>query len=564
MRQRAPTHEMSMSRTAPPSAPPFYSAMTRRGFTALATVGAGAAAAGCGGAVRGFDPAKRSLDIGNSAEPLSLDPHKASGQWENNVIGNMLMGLTTEDVNADPIPGMATEWTTSEDGLTWTFKLREAKWSDGEPFTAYDFEYAFRRIMNPATIAEYAAILYPVLNAEACKKGDLPIEALGVRAADARTLEIRLEHPAPYLPGLLKHYTAYPVPRHVVEKVGDDWIKPEHFVGNGPFNLDKWWSNYIIHLVKNPNFWDAENVALEHLYFYPTTDDDAAARRIIRGELAWSTNFPGKKQDFYEREIPGFPRLAPFLLLQYFSLNTTKPPFDDARVRRAVSMAVDRDFLANEIWKAGHQPAWSFVPPGIRDYPATARLPFADKPVEERRAEARKLLEAAGYGPNRPFEFVFKHRNTADNPRIAVVVQSDWNQIAPWVKVKLEGSETQIHYASLRAKDFIAGDGGWIADFNDARNYLYLLETRTGPQNYPGFSNPEFDQLMHAADQERDAEKRAQMMVRAEQLMLDESPVVPVAFGTSRNLVHPGIAGWSTNLEDIHRARWMSLKGAGA
>ncbi|MDX2234392.1 MAG: peptide ABC transporter substrate-binding protein [Hyphomonadaceae bacterium] len=530
------------------------------GMGGAAALGAGALVSGCGGRVIGLDVERRILDIGNQAEPLSLDPHKASGQWENRIIGEMFIGLTTEDAQGQPIPGMAESWTVSEDGLVWTFQLRQADWSDGMPCTAYDFEFAFRRILSPDTIAEYAQVTYAILNAQNVKEGKAPVTDVGVRALDERTLEMRLEHPAPYLPGLLKHYTHFPIPKHVVERVGDDWIKPANIQVNGPFRLEKWWSNYVVHLVKNPAFFDARNVVFNDLYFYPTNNDDAASRRVMNGELGWSTSFPGKKQAFYEKALPGFVKVAPYMLLQYFSLNTTRPPFNDKRVRRAMTLALDRTFLAEKIWQAGYKPAWSFVPPGMYGYPQGGRLDFADTPLEARRAEARALLEAAGYGPDNPLKFTFSHRNTQDNPQVAVVAQADWRAVAPWVEVTLAGVEGQIHYANMRAKNFDCGDGGWIADYNDAYTYLYLLETRTGPQNYSGYSNPEYDRLMEASTQERDAVVRAGLMRDAEQIMLDDSPVIPVGFGASRNLVDPRIVGFEDNLEDIHRTRWMSLK----
>lgn len=528
----------------------------RRGLMGM---GGATALAGCGGRVIGLDLDRRVLDIGNSAEPLSLDPHKASGQWENRIIGEMFMGLTTEDAHAQPVPGMAESWETSADGLVWTFHLRQANWSDGMPCTAYDFEYAFRRILSPDTIAEYAQVTYAILNAQKAKEGSVSVDQIGVKAIDERTLEMRLEHPAPYLPGLLKHYTHFPVPKHIVERYGDDWIKPQNVQVNGPFRLEKWWSNYVVHLVKNPQFYDARNVALNELYFYPTVNADAAVRKVMTRELGWTTDFSGKKRDHYERALPGFVRVDPFMLLQYFSLNTTKPPFNDLRVRRAVSMAIDRKFMTERIWQAGYQPAWSFVPPGIYAYPEGGRLKFADQDVEARRTEARRLLEEAGYGPNRPLRFTFSHRNTGDNPQVAVVAQADWRSIAPWVEVQLAGVEGQIHYANLRAKNFEAGDGGWVADYNDAYTYLYLMETRTGPQNYPGYSNPEYDRLMDASTREADLAIRAGLMRQAEQIMLDDCPVIPVGFGTSKNLIDPRIKGFEGNLEDIHRSRWFTL-----
>jgi oligopeptide transport system substrate-binding protein len=526
------------------------------GLTAATSVGACANAS-----VIGFDKEKRTLDCANQGEPLSLDPHKANGIWENNIIGNMLIGLTTENAKSEPVPGMAERWDVSEDGRTWTFYLRRATWSDGEACDAHDFEYSLKRILNPDTLSEYAAILYPIKNAEAINHGEMAPTNLGVRALDDLTLEIQLEHPAPYLPQLLKHYTAFPVPKHVVEEHGANWVDPVNCVTNGPYKLVRYWSNYIVHLERNPLFYDNDNVVLEHLYFYPAVDVNAAARKVMSGEAGWSTRFPSNQVGELRRVLPGYVHVAPYLLTNYFSFNMTKPPFNDARVRRALTMALNREFLCEQIYRTGEQPAYSFVPPAIANYPANGRYTWADWPLERRREEAERLLREAGYGPNNPLRFEFSHRNTADNPRVAVVVQADWREIAPsWVTVELRGVEAQVHYANLRAKNYDAGDGGWVADYNDAKQYLYLLETRTGPQNYPGYSNPVYDQLVRASDFEPDAARRAEIMRQAEQIVLDDTPICTSVFMNSTNLVHPDITGYEDNLEDIHRARWFGIR----
>jgi oligopeptide transport system substrate-binding protein len=535
--------------------------LSRRLF-GVGAMGLGAASlAGCK-AVVGYDPITSTLDIANQAEPLSLDPHKAQGIWENNIIGNMFLGLTTEDAKANISPGMAESWTTSPDGLTWTFKLRNATWSDGHPCTAYDFEFGIRRIMSPKTLSQYAEVLYMIRNAKAVKEEKLPPEAVGVRALDEKTLEITLEFAAPYLPGLLRHYTAYPIPKHAVEKFGDAWIRPENFVGNGAYVLKKWWSNYIVHLAKNPAFYDAANVDIRNLYFYPTQNEDAAARRVMRREVGWSSSFPGAKQEVYQRDLPGFVRTHPWQLINYLSLNMRAAPFDNAKARRALSMAIDRKFLCDKVWKAGYVPAYSMVVPGTAGHKMGAQLPFRDIPQEERLGMARALLEEAGYGPNNPLEFEFKHRNSRENPDIARTVAAQWRAIAPWVKVELRGQETQIHYQDLRAKAFEAGDGGWIADFNDPRAYLYLFLSSTKGMNYSGFNDPAYDDLMARSDRELNIDARADLMLKAEQLLMEADGIVPLAFGSSRNLVDPRLKGWEDNVEDIHRARYMKFDKA--
>lgn len=536
---------------------------TRR--QALVTAGAAAALAGCGASVTGLDPQRLILDIANAGEPLSLDPQKASGTWENNIIGNLFMGLTTEAADGHIIPGMAERWETTPDGMTWTFYLRPAMWSDGVPCTAYDFVYAYQNLFDPEMIAEYASILYVIKNGQKRKEGKVAREEVGARALDERTLQLYLEYPAPYLPGILKHYTSFPIPRHVHERVGGDWIKPANAVTNGAYTLVKHWSNYIVHIKKNERFFDANNVQFQELFFYPLSNDDAAARRVMRGEVGWSTNFPGKKLDFYEEALPKFPRVAPYLLCQYLSFNTRKAPFNDARVRRALTMAIDRDFLAKSIWKAGYQPAYNMVPPGMDGYDQTGRFSWADQPLDARRETARQLLAEAGYGPNNPFRFEFIHRNTGDNPEIARVILSDWRELgrtggSTWVEARLRGGDTQIHYATLRANNFEVGDGGWVGDYNDARTYLYLNMKATGPQNYSGYDNPAYDDLMNQSDRELDKVKRAGLLLQAEQMMLEDAPICPLGFGASKNLVDPRLDGWQTNVEDIHRARWFKLK----
>jgi oligopeptide transport system substrate-binding protein len=527
------------------------------GLSAATSLGACANAS-----VIGLDKQRKSLDIANQGEPLSLDPHRANSTWENNIIGNMFIGLTTEDAHARPVPGMAERWEISDDGLTWTFYLRHARWSDGEACDAHDFEFAFRRLLNPTTIAEYAPVQYPIKNAEAVNKGRLPLDALGVSAIDDLTLEIKLENPAAYLPALLKHYTASPVPKHKVRRFGDEWVKPENIVTNGPFTLKKWWSNYIVHLERNHLFWDDANVQFEQLYFYPGNDVNAAARRVMSRECGWSTRFPSNQVNELRTALPGYVHIAPFLTCNYFSINMTRPKFRDARVRQALCMAYDRDFVASHIYKTGEKAAYSFIPPGIANYPGGPKYRWADVPIAQRREEARRLLQAAGFGPNNPLRFEFSHRNSSDNPRVAVVAQWSWRQIAPWVVVELRGVEAQVQYANMRAKNFDIGDGSWVADFNDAKNYLYLFETRTGDQNYPGYSNPAYDQLVAQSDAEPDIQRRAQLMARAEQICLDDAPICTSVFLNSTNLVHPDLTGYADNLEDIHRARWFGIRNA--
>ncbi|WP_109260862.1 peptide ABC transporter substrate-binding protein [Hyphobacterium indicum] len=517
--------------------------------------------AACGGS-GDVDENSIVLHRGNSAEPLTLDPHKASGTWENNIIGDMFIGLFTDDANAAPIPGMAESWEVSEDGLTWTFALREAVWSDGVPVTAHDFEYAFQRILNPATLAQYSSLLYPIENAEAVNTGTMPPEAVGVEALDDRTLEIRLENPAPYLLGLLTHYTTFPVPRHIVEQYGDQWIQPEHIAVNGPYELVQWSTNNFVHVERNELFYDNENVCIDEVFYYPTVDPAAGVRRVQNGELHLNNEFPGQHIDRLQREMPDYVRVHPYMGTVYFSMNNEIDAFSDPRVRNALGMAVNREFLAEEIYRDGRSAAYSLVPPDVANYAGGVEAEWADMPMDDRRDRARELLMEAGYGPDNPLEFEYSHRSTGDNPRIAPVVQQDWESIADWVDVDLRQIETQIHYENLRSADYEIGDGGWIADYNDAYNFLFLAEERSIPMNYSRYRNPEYDDLVSRANQELDMEIRASMLAEAEQMMIDDMPIIPVVFYVNRAVVSPEVTGWEDNIVHIHRTRFMCLQDA--
>lgn len=502
------------------------------------------------------------LHRGNTAEPLSLDPHKAVGTWENVIVGDMFIGLYTDNAKGEPIYGMAESHTVSDGGKTWTFKLRDAQWSDGQPVTADDFEYAFRRIMDPATLAQYASLLYVIKNAQAVNEGAMEPDQLGVRALDDKTLEIRLEYPAPYLPGLLTHVTSYPVPKHVVEKHVAAWIQPDNIVVNGPFKLTEWRTNDYVHVVKNDSFYDADNVCLNEVYYYPTNDNNAAVRRLRAGELHINSEFPGQKIDELREQLPGYVHVSPYLSTVYYVYNTQKPPFDDQRVREALAMALDRDFMVNEILKTGQIPAPGFIPPGVANYGKGAKVWWWDMTLEERREKARELLAEAGYGPDHPLHFEYTHRNTSDNPRIAPVVQADWEELADWVDVEITGVETQIHYDNLRAGNFDVGDSAWVADFNDPINFLYLMETKTGQMNYGKYSNPEFDSLIEESNHEMDPGVRADILRHAEQVMLDDMPIIPMWYFVTKNLVSPDVTGWEDNVMDIHRSRYLCFKDA--
>lgn len=528
----------------------------------LGLAAAALALAGCGPekVVRAACPqGKLCLEFGLGAEVSTLDPNKITAHWEDQVVGDMLIGLVQSDVRGEPIPGMATHWQVSPDGLKWTFHLRDAKWSDGVPVTADDFVFSLRRIMTPTTASEYSALLYPITNAKAVNEGTLPPAALGVRAVDPRTLEISLEHPAPYLPELAKHQTMMPLPKHALEKFGDAWMQPANYVVNGPYKLVSWKLGDRLTLEKNPTFWDADKVCIDRVNYYPTEDRISGERQVKSGALDTNTPVLANRVAFLRKpgRMPEYLNTAPMLGTTYLVFNTKTPKFKDRRVREALAMSIDREFMTAKVLNNGVPPAYTFVPPGIANYDPPPGPAWRAWPFEKRLAEARKLLAQAGYGPNNPLTFEFKHRGY-DTSGAYAAVQADWKKIG--VAATLVGMETQIAYQALRVRDFEVGELAWVADYNDAMNFLYLMQSQTGGMNYADYDNPTYDALLALADNERDLAKRAAYLRQAEEALLADHVVAPIYFYVSSNLTSPRLTGMEGNIGDIHRVRYMCFK----
>ncbi len=502
------------------------------------------------------------LDRGNNAEPSSLDPHRASGTWENNIIGDMFVGLYTEDANGLPIYGAAEAHTVSDDGLVHTFTIREGHvWSDGVPVTAYDFEFAMRRILNPEMAAEYAALLYVIHNAAEVNSGALPPEQLDVHALDERTLQITLNQPAPYLPQLLTHYTAFPVPQHLVESEGDRWVRAGVMVSNGPYVLQEWAPNDHIRAVKNELFYDAENVAIDIVNYYPTDDSTAALRRFRAGEIDVNTDFPSQQYDWLRENLPEETRVSEYITTSYIAVNTVSPPFDDVRIRQALALLIDRDVIAYQILRTGQIPAYSLVPPSMPNYDAP-ETDFATMSMSARIVRAQELMRAASYSPENPLRFTYRYRESVENRRAAIAVAGMWRENG-YMEVDLVNTEVAIHYADMRSGNFQVADAGWVADYADAENYLFLVDSRSGQLNYGKYNNPEYDALLDLSRNEPDGEARAAYLADAERILLRDLPLIPTTFGVSKNLVATNVHGWEDNLVDIHRTRFLSLAEPG-
>ncbi|NWG46005.1 MAG: peptide ABC transporter substrate-binding protein [Alphaproteobacteria bacterium] len=507
-----------------------------------------------------FAQGRLTLHRGNGAEPGSLDPHRVAGTWESRIVGEMLMGLMTEDAAGQAVPGMAIAQEASADGLTWTFTIRpDAVWSDGTPVTAGDFEYAWKRILDPATAAEYASILHGLKNARAVNLGEMPVDALGVRASGDKTLVVELEHPMPYLLEMITHTAFSPVPRHQVETLGEDWVKPGSYLSNGAYKLADWRPNDRIILTRNEKFWDNANVQIDEVIFYSISDNNAALRRFRTGELDMNPGWPVQQGPDLKKSMPDQALIHQMLGVSYIVANTKRPPFDDVRVRKALSLAVDRKAITDQVFMGfSGVPAYSFVPTGIANYPGTPKVGFVDMAMPERQAEARRLLAEAGFSKANPLRFALSYRSGNDDARRYVIaVQAMWKMVG--IEAELDPREPKVLYDLLKEKDFTVGEAGWVADFNDPYNFLFLAHSKSERFNYPNFNDAEYDRLLDAAEREPDLGRRGELLAEAEQILLDSHTFMPTYFLVSRNLVGRHVTGYVGNVNDVYRTRWLGI-----
>ena len=501
------------------------------------------------------------LHRGVGSEVSDLDPQLVTGLAEQCVVSALFEGLVTEDPrDLHPVPGVAERWEASPDGLTYTFHLRaDAKWSDGDPVTAPDFVASFRRILTPSLAADNATLFYLVLNAEAFNKGRLADFAqVGFTAPDDRTLRITLAHPAPYFLTLLAQMPWLPVPLPAIEKYGaadqrgNLWTRPGRLVGNGPFVLKTWKPNEVIIVEKSPTYWDAARVRLQAIHFHPIDSQDAEERAFRAGQLHVTYTLPVGKVDAYRRNAPQFLRRDPYFNTYFFRLNVRRPPLDDAQVRRALALAVDRQAIVEHILRGGQQPATSLTPPGLAGCtpPGEVRTDFA---------AARRLLATAGHPGGRglpPLELLY---NNSENHRLlAEAVQEMWRRELG-VEVRLVNQELKVVLAERRTGQYQILLSDWVGDYPDASTFLDVWRGDSG-NNHTGWASSDYDSLLLAAARTVNPAERAVLLQRAESLLLTAMPVVPLYFNTHVFLLQPSVHGWYPTVLDHHPYKCVWLK----
>ena len=486
----------------------------------------------------------------NVTEPQSLDPHQITGVPEINIVRDLLEGLVETDAKGEVVPAVAESWS-SPDYRVWTFKLRpDAKWSNGEPVTAEDFVYSWRRLVNPQTASPYASYLQAarIDNIDAVLAGKQAPESLGVKAIDAHTLQVNLSAPVPYFPKMLYHAAVKPVHRATVEKFGVKWTQPENFVGNGAYKMAKWVVNERIELVRNPHYRDNAHTRIETVVFLPIGSQVDDVARYEAGEVDITDALPPEMYPKLKSQYPAQLQTSPYLCTYYFEVNHQKAPFDDVRVRKALSLALDRDTMAQKVIGRGEEAAYNLTrigTAGFRPY-----VPEWNQWNQARRiAEAKKLLQAAGYSEAKPLTFGFLYNTSEQHKKIAVAAASMWKQALGFVNVNLENQEWKTYLDNRRSGNYQIARASWCGDYNEPSTFLNILRSDNS-NNRAFYRNPDYDAILNqtlAANVDDAA--RSRLYQQAEQKIDADTAIIPVYGYVNSRLVKPNIGGYST--EDV-------------
>lgn len=502
------------------------------------------------------------LHIGNGAEPAALDPHITTGVSESHIINALFEGLVIKNPSTlEPEPAVAESWEISEDGRTYTFHLREdALWSNGEALTAEDFRWSWMRALMPELGSQYNYMFFSIVNAQAFAEGRLEdFSQVGVEVLDPHTLEVRLNEATPYFLQLLDHHSTYPVNRTAVEALGSAsdrlsrWARVGNLVGNGPFTLSEWQTNSHIRVEKNPLYWDAATTRLNAIVFYPI-DNQATEERMFRdGQLHRTTDVPLDKVPVYLAENPELIRIEPYLGTYFYGINTTRPGLDDARVRRALALSVDRELLAETVTQGIYRPGYSVVPPDTMGYNPPQLFEYDPD-------EARRLLAEAGYPKGAGFPgFSILYNTLEQHQKIAVAIQQMWRQELG-ISVQLVNQEWQVYLDSQNTNNFDVVRRGWIGDYVDPNNFLDLFITGGG-NNHTGFSNARYDEIiLEQAPATRDRDERYALFHEAERLLMAEMPLIPLYVYQSKHLVRPSLKGMPSNIMDFYNWKYVYLE----
>jgi oligopeptide transport system substrate-binding protein len=500
------------------------------------------------------------LHFGNGSEPQGLDPHIVTGVPEHHLLTSLCEGLVIANPKGgDNLPGIASSWNISKDGTVYTFAIREnAKWSNGDPVTADDFVWSWMRILTPSLGSQYPDMLYYIKGAREYHQGlNSDFSHVGVRALDPNTLEVTLDKPYSFFIKLLSHYSTYPVHKPTVLKFGSiddrngEWTRPNHFVCNGPMNLHSWELNKKIVVKKNPNYWDVEKISINEVHFYPVSNESTEDRMFRAGQLHITNVIPQEKCPVYMEQNSPYLRIDPYIGTYFYRINTNHPVLKDKRVRQALSLSIDRELIVKKVSKCGQSPAYSFSPPGIGGYYPTTSINFDPE-------QAKKLLAEAGFekGVNFPkLEILF---NTQEgHKQIALAIQQMWQKHLG-IQVELTNTDWKVYLSKEMIGDFQISRAGWIGDYDDPNTFLDLMRPKRG-NNKTGWENLEYDLLIDEANSKLDPKERYEILNKAEAILIDEMPIIPIYTYVRQYQLSTDVKGWDPNPTDTHHLKYVTL-----
>jgi len=491
-------------------------------------------------------------------EPATLDPAKAVGLPEIQVIRDLYEGLVNQNEKGEIIPGVATKWSTS-DNRSWTFTLRkDARWSDGSPVTAQDFVYSWQRLVDPKTTSPFAwfAALAGIGNAQNIIDGKATPDTLAVTAIDPHTLRVQLDNPLPWFANLAASFAFYPVQKANVES-DKTWTQPGKLVGNGAYVLKDRVVNEKLVLEPNAHYWDNGKTVIKSVTFIPINQESAATKRYLAGDIDITESFPKNLYQKLLKDIPDQVYTPPQLGTYYYAFNTQKGPTADARVRLALSMTIDRRLMAEKVLGTGEKPAWRFTPDVTAGFtPDPSELEQLSQ--AELNVQAKTLLQAAGYGPSRPLKLTLLYNTSENHQKIAIAVASMWRKNLG-VDVKLQNQEWKTYIDSRNTGNFDVIRASWVGDYNEPSTFLSLL-TSTHSGNISRFNDPAYDKVMKQAAMEPTAKARNADYNAAEKILAREAPIAPIYQYTNGRLIKPWLKGYPiNNPEDVAYTRTMYI-----
>jgi oligopeptide transport system substrate-binding protein len=500
---------------------------------------------------------------GNGSEPQGLDPHIVTGVPEHHILISLCEGLTIPNPNPNDMngymAGTAESWSISDDGKEYVFNInKNAKWSNGEPVTADDFVWSWKRILTASLGSQYPDMLYYLEGAYEYHNGLIDdFDQVGIKSIDEHTLQVNLKNPTPFFLGLLSHYSTWPVHKETVLKFGDiddrngEWTRPGNFVCNGPFQLKTWELNNKIVVEKNPHYYDASIVQLNEIHYYPVSNVMTEDRMFRAGQLHLTSTLPSQKCPIYIEENPNL-RIDPYMGTYFYRINTENEVLKDVKVRKALAYSIDRQLLVDKVTKCGQIPAYSFTPPGTNGYQPTTEIPF--DPVL-----AKSLLDEAGFSEENPFPKLEILFNTSeDHRKLALAIQQMW-QINLGIEVELVNQDWKVYLNREMIGDFQISRAGWIGDYEDPNTFLDLMRPNRG-NNKTGWENMEYDALVQKANTINNQAERYELLYKAEEILIENMPVIPLYTYVRAYQLSPDVKGFSPHILDHHHPKFIYLE----